>query len=150
MGKRCWMVGIFMSFCLLAGFSLSAQTDKGSENLVKNITQEEFRKLVFDYSKSSDNWVYKGDVPVIVDFYADWCMPCRRLTPILKDLAMDYRDKVLFYKIDVDQNKVLADVFGIQSIPTLLYIPKTGKPTMVKGLRSKDDLDKMIRTLLLK
>lgn len=150
MGKRCWMVGIFMLFCLLVGSSLSAQTDKGSENLVKNITQEEFRKLVFDYSKSSDNWVYKGDVPVIVDFYADWCMPCRRLTPILKDLAMDYRDKVLFYKIDVDQNKSLADAFGIQSIPTLLYIPKTGKPTMVKGLRSKDDLDKMIRTLLLK
>lgn len=148
--KKVWAVSLFAVVLVMSGLCAFAQTKVGDEGEVKSISQDQFKTLVFDYSKPSDTWVYKGKTPLIIDFYADWCMPCVKLAPILKELAKEYKGKIIIYKVDVDKNADVAKAFGIQSIPSMLFVPQTGKPTMLKGARPKADLDKMIHTTLLK
>ena len=93
---------------------------------------------------------YKGDKPAVIDFYATWCGPCKRLSPILEELASEYNGQINFYKIDVDKEQELAAVFGIQSIPMVLLIPKEGKPYVVQGLRPKAELKQAIDSTLIK
>lgn len=108
-----------------------------------------FIDRVVDF-KNAKEWDYKGDKPAVIDFYATWCGPCKKLSPILDELSSEYAGNVLFYKVDVDREQELAGVFGIQSIPMVLLIPKEGKPYVVQGLRPKAELKEAIDSVLLK
>ena len=108
-----------------------------------------FIDRVVDF-KNAEEWDYKGDKPAVIDFYATWCGPCKKLSPILDELSSEYAGNVLFYKVDVDREQELAGAFGIQSIPMVLLIPKEGKPYVVQGLRPKAELKEAIDSVLLK
>lgn len=114
----------------------------------KNITAKEFRDRIFDYETESE-WKYKGELPAIVDFYADWCGPCRAVAPVLEELSREYEGKLLIYKIDTDKEEELSSLFGIQSIPTLLFIPMEGSLMMQKGALPKNALVQVIEERLL-
>jgi thioredoxin len=105
----------------------------GGEKAAIQLNEETFRQKVVDY-KNDSAWNFKGDKPCLVDFYADWCAPCRITSPILEDLAKEYQDKIHVYKVDVDKNRQLAAAFGVRGIPTFLYCPSEGKPTMSSGI----------------
>lgn len=113
------------------------------------ITTDEFRARVFDY-KAEKEWSYKGERPCVIDFYTTWCGPCKRLAPIMEELSQQYCGKVTFYKADTERERELAYVFGISSIPQVLYIPKEGKPMLLKGLYPKEEIVKIIEEFLLK
>lgn len=115
---------------------------------IKKLTKAEFEKLVYDPVKDGEKAVYKGKIPCIVDFYADWCGPCRRLSPILEEIAKEYDGKLIIYKVNVDVEKELARQYDIKSIPTLLLFPKKSKPAMIKGAPSKEELLRYIKEIL--
>ncbi|WP_085536205.1 thioredoxin [Massilibacteroides vaginae] len=123
------------------------KNDKSGEVIV--LTKADFLKKVYNFEKNQDEWVYEGDKPCIVDFYADWCGPCRQVSPILKQLAEQYKDQIIVYKINVDNEKELAMAFGIQSIPTFLFIPKNGQPQLAMGALPKETFEKQIKEFLL-
>ena len=105
---------------------------KGENMEIVHLTKAEFLKKVYNYEANPNDWKYEGDKPAIVDFYATWCGPCKALAPVLEELAKEYAGKVYIYKIDVDKEEELAGAFGIRSIPTLLWIPQSGKPTVTQ------------------
>ena len=113
------------------------------------LTTEQFRERVFDY-KTTKDWKYKGDKPCIIDFYTTWCGPCKRLAPIMEELSQTYCGEVIFYKADTERERELAMVFGISSIPQILYIPVEGKPMILKGLYPKENIIQIIDEFLLK
>jgi thioredoxin len=113
------------------------------------LTKSEFIAKIFDYEKNPEIWKYNGDKPAIVDFYATWCGPCRVTSPILADLAAEYGETIYVYKIDVDKEPELASVFGIKSIPTFIFIPRTGDPQMAMGALPKETFTKVIDDFLL-
>jgi thioredoxin 1 len=112
------------------------------------LTAEGFRSRIFDYEKE-EAWNYKGSLPAIVDFYAEWCGPCKTIAPILEDLAIEYDEQVIIYKIDTDKESELSSLFGIQSIPTLLFIPVQGDLMMQRGALPKNVLKQVIDEKLL-
>ena len=113
---------------------------KGSEKLTKAL----FVQKVWNYEQSPNEWKYLGNKPAIIDFYADWCGPCRIASPILEEIGAEYAGKVLVYKINTEQERELAQVFGISGIPSFLYIPASGKPVMMSGVgRSKEETKQM-------
>jgi len=112
------------------------------------LTATTFREKVFDYL-SEKEWKYKGSLPCVIDFWAEWCGPCRMLAPIFEELASEYASKVLFYKVDTDAEQELAMVFGIRSIPSLLFVPVNGKPQMAVGALPKPTLKEIIEKELL-
>jgi thioredoxin 1 len=117
---------------------ISAST--GSEKLTKDM----FIQKVWDYTKSPNDWKYLGSKPAIIDFYADWCGPCKIAGPILEEIGTEYAGKIQVFKINTDQERELAQVFGITGIPAFLYIPTMGKPTMMSGIgQSKEETKKM-------
>jgi thioredoxin 1 len=107
-----------------------------------------FREEIFDY-QTDESWKFKGEVPAIVDFYADWCGPCKALAPVLETLSEQYKGKLVIYKIDTDREAELASMFGIQSIPTLLFIPMEGSPMMQRGALPLNALKQVIEERLL-
>ena len=113
-----------------------------------NLTAEGFKEKVFDYTKDEE-WKYKGNLPAIIDFYADWCGPCKAVAPILEELSNEYDNQVVIYKIDTDKEQELSTVFGIQSIPTLLFIPVDGQPMLQKGAIPKSAFKQVIEERLL-
>ena len=115
---------------------------------VVHITKADFLKKVYDFEKNPDEWKYLGSQPAIVDFYADWCGPCRQLSPVLDELAKEYSGKLTIYKVNVDNERGLATFFGIRSIPTLLFIPMKGKPQRSLGTLSKTELKGIIKDVL--
>lgn len=115
---------------------------------VVHITKADFLKKVYDFEKNPDEWKYLGSQPAIVDFYADWCGPCRQLSPVLDELAKEYSGKLTIYKVNVDNERGLATFFGIRSIPTLLFIPMKGKPQRSLGALSKKELKGIIKDVL--
>lgn len=115
---------------------------------VMHITKADFLKKVYDFEKNPDEWKYLGSQPAIVDFYADWCGPCRQLSPVLDELAKEYSGKLTIYKVNVDNERGLATFFGIRSIPTLLFIPMKGKPQRSLGALSKTELKGIIKDVL--
>ena len=123
------------------------QKQKGK---VMELNTSEFKKRVVNYEANPDKWVFEGDKPAVVDFYATWCGPCKMVAPIMEELAEKYKGKIDFYKVDVDKEAEVAGTFGIRSIPTMLFIPKEGQPTMSAGAMSFGDLDATIQKLLLK
>lgn len=114
------------------------------------LTLSEFKNKVMDFEKDPDNWNYKGDKPAIIDFYATWCGPCKATAPILDSLAEEYKDRIIVYKVDVDKEQELASMFGIRSIPSLLFIPMQGDPKMQVGAMGRMDLENAIKNTLLK
>lgn len=136
-----------MTILLLTSVSVTAQNE---ESRVKHITYKEFLKEIWDFEKNPNDFVFKGKTATIVDFYADWCGPCRKVAPILERLADEYAGKLTVYKINVDKEKDLASAFRVSSIPTLLFIPLEGQPMMQAGAMSEQDFKKIIEERLLK
>jgi thioredoxin len=114
------------------------------------MTKALFIANVSDFEKNPDTWAYKGTRPCIIDFYADWCRPCKMVAPLMDSFAKTYKGQVDIYKVNVDHEKELAGLFGIRSIPTVLFCPMEGKPQMTQGALSKEDYDKIITEFLLK
>jgi thioredoxin 1 len=114
---------------------------------METLTETDFKTKVFDYETQKD-WKYNGDLPAIVDFYADWCGPCRALSPILKELSQEYDGQIQIYKVDTEASPALSAAFGIRSIPSLLFIPKNGMPAMAAGALPKAELKKVISEVL--
>lgn len=118
---------------------------------IKHLTKKDFLTKVADYEKTPGEWKFLGEKPAVIDFFAAWCGPCKALAPVLEEVAGDYqyRDRVDVYKVDVDKEEELASVFGVRSVPTLLFIPKDGQLRMMTGLMSKADLKRTIDDYLL-
>ncbi len=98
----------------------------------EHLTSETFKQKVFNYETNKE-WKFEGNLPCLIDFYADWCGPCKTIAPVLEELANEYNGKLNIYKVDTEKERELAGVFGVQSIPTLLFVPLEGKPQMAKG-----------------
>ena len=130
-------------FASSASVNLNAQEKKG----VVTLSSKEFNTKVADLSQK--DMKYLVTKPAIVDFYASWCGPCRAISPILEELAAEYKDKIVIYKVDVDASPDLAQAYGIRSIPAVLFIPLKGEPKMTVGGRSKDEFKKQIDSILL-
>jgi thioredoxin len=131
----------------------AGEDPKGSGKPVM-LTKQDFLEKVMDYEKNQSEWVYEGELPALIDFYADWCGPCRQAAPVLVELAKEYEGKIHIYKVDTEKEKELASVFGIQSIPAFLFVPQNGKPTMSNGIaqtpeETKAMFKKMIDEILL-
>ena len=121
------------------------------ETIVNNVvylTTEEFKNKVFNYDVNKE-WKYSGELPAIIDFYADWCGPCKMVAPILQEIAKDYIGKLIIYKVDTESERELAATFGITSIPTLLFVPMTGQPQAAMGALPRHTFDKAIKDILL-
>ncbi len=114
---------------------------------MENLTKEVFKEKVFDFENNKE-WNFEGDKPCIIDFYADWCAPCRALTPVLEELSEEYKGKVDIYKIDTEKEQELAGMFGIRSIPSILFVPLNAQPQMATGALPKDTLKKAIEDVL--
>jgi thioredoxin len=139
-------------FSLMACSNAPAGEKGGVENTdgqVISLTSESFQKLVWDYKKNPDTWVFQGDQPVIIDFYADWCRPCKMVAPIMAELSKEYQGKVRIYKVNTDEQRELAGIFRITSIPAVMFIPKSGKPQMSVGAMQKPAYLEMIQNVLL-
>lgn len=122
----------------------SSSVNTGDSKVSEQLTKALFVQKVWDFTKSPNDWKYLGSKPAIVDFYADWCGPCKIASPILDEIGSEYAGKILLYKINTDQERELAQVFGITGIPAFLYIPANGKPVMMSGIgRSKEETKKM-------
>jgi thioredoxin len=119
-----------------------------SEGKVIHLTTETFKQKVFNY-EANQEWKYEGTVPCIVDFFADWCGPCKRIAPILDDLAKEYDGEIFIYKVDTEKQKELAATFGISSIPSILFVPVEGQPQMAQGALPKESFVKAIEEVLL-
>lgn len=117
---------------------------------VKHLTKAEFLSRVYDYETSPSKFESKGDKPVLVDFYASWCGPCKMMAPVLEEIAGEYEGKIDVYKVDVDDERELAARFNVRSIPALLFVPKGGMPQMIAGAMPKDALRAKIDGVLLR
>ena len=115
--------------------------------MTEHLTKQAFLDKVFNYEENKE-WKYEGDKPAIIDFYADWCGPCKMVAPILEELSDEYADKLNVYKIDTDAEQELASVFGIQSIPSMLFIPVDDKPQMAVGALPKDTIEQAMKDVL--
>ena len=113
----------------------------------EHLTFETFKEKVFDFEESKE-WKFKGEIPAIIDFYADWCGPCKLVAPIMEELAKEYDGKVKIYKIDTEVERELAGMFGIRSIPSILFIPVEGQPQMTTGALPKENFVQMIEEVL--
>jgi thioredoxin 1 len=114
-----------------------------------HLTTTDFKEKIFNYETEKE-WKYEGTLPAIIDFYADWCQPCKMVAPVLEDLAREYAGKIMVYKVNTEEEQELATVFGIKSIPTLLFIPKEGQPQAAMGALPKQTFEKVINDVLLK
>jgi len=132
-----------------------SETVLAGEGDVVKIDKAQFKAQIMDFEKSPKTWKYEGKIPCIVDFYADWCGPCRLASPALEKLAQKYKGQIVVYKVNTDQERELSTVFGISGIPAFLWVPQSGNPTMTSGVaRSPEEIiiqfEKMINDVLLK
>lgn len=116
---------------------------------MEHLTKETFQNKVFNYEKNKD-WNFEGELPCLIDFYADWCQPCKIVAPILEELSKEYEGKINIYKINTEEETELSAAFGIKSIPSLLFCPKDGQPQMAMGALPKENLKQAINEVLLK
>lgn len=114
-----------------------------------HLTKEEFLQKVADYEKNPGTWKFLGDKPALIDFYAPWCGPCKMLSPVLDELSQEYSGKIDIYKINVDEEEELSMVFGIRSVPTLIFVPLDGAPQRAAGALSKQQLVQAFEEILL-
>ena len=140
------LASLIVFFSLVS--TLSAQTQK-EESTVIQMNKQMFLDKVFDYTTGATEWKYQGNKPAVIDFYATWCGPCRMVAPILKDLAKEYGDQIVIYKVDTDKEKELSMAMGIQSLPTIVFIPQTGQPQVIVGAADKATFKRAIDEVLL-
>jgi thioredoxin len=114
-----------------------------------HLDKESFKKMVMDYEANPKQWVYEGEKPCVIDFYADWCKPCRMIAPIMEELAKEYEGQITIYKVDTQVERELASVFGITSLPTVVFVPATGSPSAQKGALPKESYKQIIDEFLL-
>jgi len=114
---------------------------------VEFLNEESFKAKVFNYEANKD-WKFEGDLPCMIDFYADWCQPCKMVAPVLEELQDEYKGKINIYKVNTEDEKNLAGMFGIQSIPSLLFVPKEGQPQIAVGALPKEQCKKAIADVL--
>lgn len=114
-----------------------------------HLTTADFKEKIFNYETNKE-WKYEGTLPAIIDFYADWCQPCKMVAPVLEDLAREYSGQIMIYKVNTEEEQELASVFSIQSIPTILFIPKEGQPQAAMGALPKKTFEQAIKDVLLK
>lgn len=115
---------------------------------MEHLTKQTFLEKVFDYENNKE-WEFSGERPAIIDFYADWCAPCKMVAPILEELSEEYKGKIDIYKVDTEAEQELAAVFGIRSIPSILFIPKNDRPQMAAGALPKESFEQAIKEILL-
>lgn len=139
-----------LAILIMTFFFGACQGQQQKENAgdIIHLTNKEFKKMVFNYEVNKE-WKYLGNKPAIIDFYADWCGPCRIMSPRLEEIAKEYADKIIVYKVNTDKERVLSENLGIQSLPTLVFIPKDGKPQASMGAIPKESLVKAINEVLL-
>ena len=140
-------MNIGMDFVVLRNGINKFLTIKILNMMIEHLTAETFKEKIFDYENNKD-WNFRGDKPCIIDFYADWCQPCKIVAPVLEELAGEYEGKLDIYKIDTESEKELAGVFGIQSIPSLLFVPREGMPQMAQGALPKETFEKAFKEVL--
>ena len=136
---------------MLLLFTLGAAASNEEEKTMKatNITKQDFINKVMDYKSNPSEGKYKGDKPAIIDFYASWCGPCRMLAPVLDEIAKEYDGKIYVYKVDTEAETELAQLFGIRSIPSILFVPMDGQPMMMQGALPKAELQQVIEEKLI-
>ena len=144
---------LISAFALLA-FAAGSQAQTNNKN-AKNmktiaLTKADFLKKVADYEKNPEEWIYLGDKPAIIDFYASWCGPCKMVAPVLEELAAEYDGQIYVYKVNTEQEQELAALFNIRSIPSFLFIPMNDKPQMAMGAMPKSSFKEAIDGVLLK
>lgn len=127
----------------------SKKEEEPEKNTVIQMNKQMFLDRVFDYTTGATEWKYQGNKPAVIDFYATWCGPCRMVAPILKDLASEYGDSIVIYKVDTDKEKELSMAMGIQSLPTIVFIPKNGQPQIIVGAADKATFRRAIDEVLL-
>ncbi len=115
---------------------------------MEHLTKQTFLEKVFNYEKNKE-WKFEGKLPCLIDFYADWCGPCKMVAPILEELDEEYKGKINIYKINTEQEQELASAFGIRSIPSILFCPANGQPQMAMGALPKESFKKTINDILL-
>lgn len=140
---------IFAILVLMTGFGAMAQ-EKDNASKVQHITYQDFLDKIWDFEKSPEEFVYKGKTAAIVDFYADWCGPCRKIGPVMEKLAQDYDGRLTVYKVNVDKEKELAAAFQARSIPMVIFIPLEGQPMMQVGALPETEYRKVVEERLLK
>ncbi len=114
---------------------------------MEHLTKETFKAKVFDFEKNKE-WKFAGELPVIIDFYADWCGPCKMVAPVLEKLSEEYKGKIHIYKVDTEAQQELAAAFGIRSIPSILFCPLEGQPQMSAGALPRDSFISAIKDVL--
>jgi len=147
---------LLLSLLISSLFFVNCRSEKGNKPETNNpgavnvvhLTTAEFKKMVFNYEVNKE-WKYEGTQPAIIDFYADWCAPCRQLAPLLEEVAKEYNGKIIVYKVDTEKERELAQNMNISGLPTLLFIPAQGTPQMSMGLIPKESLVKAINEVLL-
>ena len=137
-----------VSLAAAALMAMTAVNAQMKDFTIRILSTKEFCEKVYDIN--ADELKYKGEKPAIVDFYADWCGPCRAIAPVLQELADKYGDEIVIYKVNIDNSPELAQAFGIRSIPAVMYIPLKGEPAMTLGARDKAKFEKEIATYLKK
>lgn len=115
--------------------------------MVEHLTLDTFKTKVFDFEKNTE-WKFEGTRPAVIDFYADWCGPCKMVAPVLEELSKEYEGKLDIYKVDTEAESELAGVFGIRSIPSILFIPIDDKPQMATGALPKDSFKQAFKDVL--
>jgi thioredoxin len=115
--------------------------------MLEHLTKETFKEKVFNFEQNKE-WKFEGDIPCMIDFYADWCQPCKIVAPVLEELAGEYKGKINIFKVNTEQEQELAALFGIKSIPSLLFVPKDEQPQMAMGALPKDSFEKAIKEVL--
>ena len=154
------MKRILLFTFLLFSFSLNACNNNGvngpdnkgpeiKDGVVNQMSTQMFTKLIWDYQKNPKEFTFTVDLPVIIDFYADWCRPCRMVAPFMEEFAKEYNGKIRVFKVNTDAEQELSRLFQIRSIPAVMFIPKTGKPQMSIGALPKDSFKKIINDILL-
>ena len=163
--KGILLVAVAFSFTMVAcgnqGKNNNTNTTETNSNKIENnmttttkktinLTRAEFLTKVANFEETPDKWVYLGDKPAIIDFYADWCGPCKMIAPILEELAAEYEGQIYIYKVDTEAEQQLAGEFGIRSIPSILFVPMGEDPQMAQGALPKDAFKQAIEEVLLK
>jgi thioredoxin 1 len=141
-------VALMIFINMKAGNPVNSKVKSTSSRAVVYLTNETFKSKVFNY-ENNKTWNYLGNKPAIIDFYASWCGPCRQVSPIIEELAKEYNDRIVVYKVDTDKEQLLSQNLGIQSLPTILFIPVNGQPQVIMGALPKEQLVKAIHEVLL-
>jgi len=115
--------------------------------MLEHLTNETFKEKVFNFELNTE-WKYEGKTPCMIDFYADWCGPCKMVAPVLEELQKEYGENIVIYKVDTEIERELASIFGVQSIPSLLFVPIEGQPQMAMGALPKSTFEKAIADVL--